>query len=87
MGWTDSDLGIVVGHGRDQMSALGLAHHVRVGNAERGENGAFEPFHVAASASGVVVVADEVQKAVHRKMAQMVAKGLPSSAASRFTVS
>ena len=76
LGWTNSDLGDRCRAWRDQMSALGLAHHVGIGNADARKNGALEPFHFLGVVVRFVIVAQEMEKAMDRQVGDMVAERL-----------
>ena len=61
---------------------------VGVGNAEPRQDVALRAVpSLRRSRVGFVVVAEQMQKAMHGQMGEMVASGLPSAAASRAVVS
>ena len=70
------------------MSALGLVRNVGVGHADARKNGAFEPLHFLGVVVRFVIVAQQMQKAMHRQVRDVVARtACRSAAASRAAVS
>ncbi len=78
------------------MNRVGVRHlrpsrsrsRIGIGNAELRKNLPFEIFHGLGVVVVLVIVADQMQEAVHRQMAQvMIERLLSSSSASRRVVS
>ncbi len=60
---------------------------VGIGDTETREDVAFEPFHGIGLGISLVIVAHEMQKAMHREMGEMMEERLVFLGASRATVS
>src|SRR5882757_10025860 len=55
---------------------IGISIRIRIGNAELGENLAFEAFHRVGVGVVLVIVADQMQKAVHGEMTEVMIERL-----------